>query len=94
MLARAIENLRRRYTCFGLQEHYEESLGRLQAELGLFNRAEVGLEKRTRRRPTLSEVDRDTRSALEDANRLDCRLYDAAVKMFETQSPGLAVPPR
>jgi hypothetical protein len=87
-LSRAIANLSSRYACFGVQERFEESLDLFQLRLGWQRRTTVPPQKKTGRRPALAELDEATRSALREANALDCELYELAVARFEAQRRG------
>lgn len=84
-LRKAIANLTERYSCFGVQERFEDSLDVFQRRLGWSNRVEVRREKKTGTRPALAELDGATRAALREANRLDCELYDVAADRFGRQ---------
>jgi Galactose-3-O-sulfotransferase len=82
-LRRAISNLTDRYACFGVQERFEESLDLIQLRLGWQRRTVVAPQKKTGKRPALTELDDATRSALREANALDCELYDLAIARFD-----------
>jgi hypothetical protein len=88
-LRQAQDNLAGRYACFGLQERFEDSLDLFQRRLGWRQRATAGRAKATGRRPRLADLDPATRSALRDANRLDCALYNSACALFERRLQAL-----
>ena len=84
-LDQASANLFGRYACFGLQERFEESLELFQRRLGWERRLEVERQKKTGKRPALSELDAPTRARLRELNALDCELYELATARFEGQ---------
>src|SRR5262249_2349363 len=85
VLTRAVANLTGRYSCFGMQERFDESLDLLQRRLGWRQRVLVSRQKQTGSRPPVESLDAGTRSALRAANRLDCELYEVALEHFEAQ---------
>jgi Galactose-3-O-sulfotransferase len=81
----AIRNLTERYFCYGILERFEESIELFQRRFGWDRRAEISPQQTTKSRPALDELDDATRAALEESNRLDCLLYDAALAHFDSQ---------
>ena len=84
-LQRAIEVLEHRTVAFCLTERFEESLllmaNRLQWKCPWFVRRKVGGYSRCQLTP-------DERSAIQEMNQLDCRLYDHARKLLDEALAG------
>jgi hypothetical protein len=82
MLELAKHNLSNGYALAGLTERFDVSLLLMKRLLG-WKKTFYRRQKVTRERPSLSEIARDARLAIEDRNRFDLELYRLASKLFE-----------
>lgn len=81
ILEQAKENLRDRFTAFGLAERFDESLVLFKHALGL--KSVLYINQRVGTRPRAEEVSADMRRVAEGSNRYDIELYDFAADLFE-----------
>ncbi|MEA4858208.1 MAG: sulfotransferase [Solidesulfovibrio sp.] len=80
-LERAMENLRRRFVCFGLTERFDESLLLLADVLGL---TDLLYERQNvLRRPEAERATTEERALVAARNSLDTALHAFAVTLFE-----------
>lgn len=85
LLEKAVNNLYKHYFCFGILEKFEQSIALFQQRLGWETTVEVAHQKKTSKRPKVSELDTATLQSLKQAHSLDFYLYDFAVKLLEEQ---------
>lgn len=87
LLQQAQDHLASAYDSFGLLEHLERYQQILAEELGWRNYNIRNQSKVTRRRPQISDLDRDTILAIRASNPLDFQLYDYAWDLFGQRYP-------
>ncbi len=85
ILKSAINNLKNNYTCFGILEEFEKSNAIFQKKFGWKKTVKVAPQKRTGKRPKISELDHETLQSLRQNNSLDLQLYEFACKHFDDQ---------
>jgi hypothetical protein len=85
ILKKAIYNLKHHYACFGLQEKFKESIALFQQRFGWKKILKVPFQKKTSKRPKVSEIDHETLKALKKTHNLDLQLYDFALNNFNKQ---------
>lgn len=81
LLLIAKNNLRNKFKFFGLQEHYQESLEKVNKLFGL----NIDIEPSTRERTTIKdnfELTDAEKNVVENHNLLDYELYDYALKLY------------
>jgi len=84
MLWRAKRNLAKNYMCFGLQERFDESVRLIKHILDWPDEQPLKQrKKKTRKRPSVSELPPRTKDDLESSNHLDRRLYNFACELFD-----------
>jgi hypothetical protein len=81
-LRRACFNLRYRFACFGLQEHFEDSLQLFARTFGWQVQHQDIRLKQTRLRPKLEEISPEMYQQLARLNYLDMLLYRYARRLF------------
>ena len=89
LLARAKYNLEHKYSCFGLQGQFEESIRLFKQLFGWENENRTELHKKTRKRPSVDEIDSRTRNILVDSHQLDLELYQHALRLFDERVASL-----
>jgi hypothetical protein len=95
MLRQAKQNLQDRYLTFGIKERFDDSIELVRSKLGLERYLPTThVFKKTKMRPSLSELTPDILDQLEDAHQLDLELYDFALTLFEKHLSGLDVDTR
>jgi Sulfotransferase family len=84
LLRVAIAHLQRKYTAFGLQERFADSITMFRRVFGWtrFQPLEE-FAKKTERRPAVSELDSSTIAELREYHQLDQQLYDSAARLFD-----------
>lgn len=85
ILKKGLDNLKNKYTCFGLLENYDESIDIFKKKLGLSKYKEIAYSKKTFSRPLISDLDKDTLNKITEGNRLDIKLYESAKEFFPHQ---------
>lgn len=82
LLTLAKKNLKEKFTVVGLSEQFDESIVLLSQEFGWRNIVYVR-QNVTPNRPTLADVDQETKKIIQTYNRLDTELYQYAQKLFQ-----------
>jgi len=85
LLNKAINNLHSNYWCFGILERFEQSIALFQQRLNWKKIVEVAHQKKTSKRPQVSDLDTATLQTLKQAHSLDLYLYDFAWQYFDEQ---------
>jgi hypothetical protein len=84
LLNSAMNNLKYKYLCFGLQEQFEVSLDHIKDRLNWTEENPVSeRKKKTRRRPPVDGLDSCVIEQIEQSNSLDRKLYRFACKLFK-----------
>jgi len=84
----ARHRLARDYDSFGIKERFEESAKYIASRYGWISRPHGKRKKRTRGRPSLSDLDAATRRTLRDAHQYDLRLYNYACRLLDARLLG------
>ena len=85
MLESAMQNLEKKYFCFGILEEREKSITLLQNKFALTKRMNIAPKKRSILRPRIDQVDHETIQILKHANDLDLQLYSFGLNLFKSK---------
>ena len=84
LLWAATRHLSQRYVCFGLQEQFKTSVQLMKAHFAWTREADLKRRlKKSRKRPSIEELDASTMAVLREAHQLDMALYAHAQQLFE-----------
>ena len=86
LLQKAKDHLSQRYVCLGLQEQFETSVLLMKTHFGWTREADLKRRlKKSRKRPSVEELDASTIDVLREAHQLDLELHAHARQLFEQQ---------
>ena len=86
MLESAMQNLEKKYFCFGILEEREKSLSLFQNKFALDKRIDITPKKIARSRLKIEQIDDQTIKIIKQANELDLQLYSFALNIFKSKA--------